>query len=184
MNEGADRQIILIGYRCTGKTAIGKKLAVRLGLPFIDTDALVEEENGLTIREMVAEKGWECFREKEREAIRSLAGRCQSVVATGGGVVLDERNAAFLKNAGVIIWLAAGEDTICRRMRRDAATLAQRPPLSSGDLQTEIAATLAERTPFYRRLADFTVVTDAAGLEECAQRIEEFLTEHGLIRPL
>ena len=179
MCEGPDRKIILIGYRCTGKTAIGKKLAVRLGLPFIDTDALVEAEARLTIREMIAEKGWANFREKEREAIRSLAVLAKSVVATGGGAVMDESNAALLKQEGVLIWLVAGEETILQRMRGDAVTFDQRPPLFSGDMGKEIAVNLAMRTPLYRRLADFTVATDVAGIDECVHNIECLLTKQG-----
>lgn len=179
MSEGPDRKIILIGYRCTGKTVIGKKLAARLGIPFIDTDALVEEKAGLTIREMITEKGWDFFRKKEREAIQGLTARAKSVVATGGGAVLDEGNTVLLKQEGVLIWLVAGEETILQRMRGDAVTLDQRPPLSSYDLRKEIAATLAMRTPVYRRLADFTIDTGATGIEECVYKIEQLLTGQG-----
>ncbi len=184
MAEGHDRKIILIGYRCTGKTSIGKKLAARMGLSFIDTDALVEEKSGLTIREMITEKGWDFFREKEREAIQGLTVLGKSVIATGGGAVLDERNAAILKQEGVLIWLVAGEETILQRMRGDTVTLDQRPPLSSDNLSKEIAATLAERTPLYRRLADFTVDTDVAGIEECIHNIAHLLTKQALSRSL
>ena len=68
MPEGSERKIVLIGYRCTGKTSLGKRLALRLGLPFIDTDTLGEQRAGKTIREIVAESGWAFFREREREA--------------------------------------------------------------------------------------------------------------------
>lgn len=177
MAEGKERKIILIGYRCTGKTAIGKKLAAGLGLPFVDTDALVEEKNGLTIREMIAAKGWDFFREKEREAIQGLTALAKSVVATGGGVVLDERNAALLQKEGVLIWLVAGEETIYQRMCGDDVTLNRRPPLTNDDLRKEIAATLAVRTPLYRRLADITVDTEAAGIEESVHIIKQSLTK-------
>ncbi len=179
MAEGFERKIVLIGYRCTGKTSLGKRLALRLGLPFIDTDALVEEKAGKTIREIIAESGWAFFREREREAIRGLSALRRSVIATGGGAVLDEENAALLKKEGVLIWLVADEETILRRMRRDAATGGQRPPLSSDDLRKEITDTLALRTPIYKRLADLTVATDVAGIDECVANILQAVTNKG-----
>ncbi|MFZ3115478.1 MAG: shikimate kinase [Syntrophales bacterium] len=184
MAEGPERKIILIGYRCTGKTTIGKELADRLGLNFIDTDVLAEAKAGMTIQEMISKKGWDFFREKEREAIRTLNALGKSVVATGGGAILDESNAVFLKKEGVLIWLVAGEETILKRMRGDAVTFSQRPPLSSDELSNEIATTVAMRTPLYRRLADFTVNTDAAGIAECVHNIEQMLLEQGLVCPL
>lgn len=180
MLEEAERKIILIGYRCTGKTVIGRQLAARLGLPFIDTDALVEANAGQTIREMIAAKGWDVFRENEREAIQGLAALGKCVIATGGGAVLDERTAAFLKNEGVLIWLKAGEETIYQRLRDDAVTVDQRPALSSYGLRKEIAALLTAREPVYSRLADIAIDTDADGIEECVAKILNLLTEAGL----
>ncbi len=93
--------------------------------------------------------------------------------------MLDEGNAALLKKEGVLIWLVAGEETILKRMRRDAATAGQRPPLSSGDLRKEITDTLATRTPIYRRLADLTVATDMLGIDECVANILQALSNKG-----
>jgi len=165
----------LIGYRCSGKTSIGKGLAGRLGLPFVDTDELVEKRVGKTIREMVGASGWAFFRRQEREAIKSLAALDQSIIATGGGAVMAEDNAADLKQEGVLIWLVADEETVLKRMLADAATAEQRPSLSGADLKKEISETLALRTPVYRRLADYAVYTGRAGIEESVERIVEFL---------
>jgi shikimate kinase len=171
-------KIILIGYRCTGKTSIGQKLAERLGIAFIDTDRLIEAATGKTIKAMIESGGWSVFRQREKEAIRSLTSLGKSVIATGGGAVLDEGNAAILKKEGTLIWLVADAETIRRRMQADAATVAQRPPLSTDALQKEINDTLAARTPVYRRLADFSIDTAEAGIEESIGKILLILQDH------
>lgn len=172
-----DMKIILIGYRCTGKTTVGKGLAERLGIPFIDTDLLVEKATGKTIREMTEAKGWPFFREKEREAIKSLTSLGKSVIAPGGGAVMDAENAALLKKEGILIWLVADEKTILERMLADAASASQRPRFSSQELREEIRDSLSVRTPVYRRLADFSVDTDALSIDEIIDPICRFLAE-------
>jgi shikimate kinase len=164
-------KIILIGYRCTGKTSLGQRLAERLGIPFMDTDKLVEAATGKTISAMIEEGGWNFFRQREKEAIRNLTSLEKSVIATGGGAVLDEENAGILKKEGPLIWLVADEETILKRMLADAATAAQRPPLSTHDLQKEINDTLAVRTPVYRRLADFSIDTALTGIDDSVEKI-------------
>jgi len=173
-----DMKIILIGYRCTGKTTVGKGLAERLGIPFIDTDLLVEKATGKTIREMTEERGWPFFREKEREAIKSLTALGKSVIAPGGGAVMDAENAALLKKEGILIWLVADEKTILERMLADAASASQRPRFSGQELREEIRETLSVRTPVYSCLADFSVDTDILSIDEVIDRICRFLAEH------
>ncbi len=171
---GKRNKIILIGYRCTGKTSIGQRLARRLELPFLDTDLLVEKAVGKTIREMVAERGWAFFRTQERAAVKSLASLDACVVATGGGAVMDAENAAVLKE-GVVVWLQADAGTIRERMEADFATGERRPPLGDGDLRKEIADTLALRTPVYQRLADCEVDTGKMDIRESVEKIVRFL---------
>jgi len=175
--ELQNSNVILIGYRCTGKTSIGKVLAESLSLPFIDTDALVEKAIGTTIREMIEDRGWDFFRQQEKEAIGNLTGTGKSVIATGGGAVLDKDNAAFLKKHGFLIWLAADAKTIRERMLADPATVAQRPRFSREDLAVEVRSTLATREPVYRCLADLTIDTTAMAVEACADRIKAFLKQ-------
>jgi len=174
-----ESKIILIGYRCTGKTSIGKRLAGRLGVPFIDTDRLVEAATGKTIKALIEAYGWVFFREKEREAITTLTSLEKSVIATGGGAVMDKENAAILKKEGLVIWLVADEDTILERMLADAATAEQRPSFSTDDLGKETRDTLSIRTPVYSRLADFSVDTGLSGIDESVSKILHFLTELG-----
>ena len=174
-SEFQERRIILIGYRCTGKTTVGKRLAERLNLPFYDTDGFVEESAGKTIREMVAAGGWEFFRHQEQEAIRHLTARGKGVIATGGGAVLDPGNAALLKKTGIMVWLMADAETIRERMQADPVTAEQRPRFSAEDLAVEIGATLAVRTPLYRSLADLVIDTTVLDIEACVDRIVEYV---------
>ena len=112
--------IILMGYRCTGKTSAGRRLAERLGQPFYDTDALVEGQMQRTIPQIVAERGWQAFREAETAVIRDLSATDHSVIALGGGAVLDVRNVESLKRNGFFVWLSAEAETIAARMEKDA----------------------------------------------------------------
>jgi shikimate kinase len=170
-------KIILIGYRCTGKTSVGKRLAERLNLPFTDTDGLVEKAVGKTIREMIEDRGWEFFRQQEQEAIRSLTAWGKSVIATGGGAVMDRESAVFLKKEGILIWLVTDEKIIRERMLADPATAGQRPRFSPDELAVEISSTLAVRAPVYGRLADLVIDTTAMGTGACVDRIATFLND-------
>ena len=113
--------LILIGYRCTGKTTIGEILAEKLGWPLVDTDTLVQERAGRSIQEIVAEGGWPDFRRREREIIADVAARDRQVISAGGGAVLDEENARALRAGGRVVLLTASPETIwigCKRIRR------------------------------------------------------------------
>jgi shikimate kinase len=163
--------LYLIGYRCTGKTSVGKALARQLGWPFADTDRLIVERAGTRIADMVAEKGWPYFREQERLILAALSAREGQVVATGGGIVLDPRNIREMQGAGKIVWLTAGEQTIQTRMLADTATAGSRPSLTGQGLIDEIAAVLAERRPLYRKAADATIDTDGETITGVCERI-------------
>ncbi|MDI6777233.1 MAG: shikimate kinase [Syntrophales bacterium] len=167
--------VVLIGYRCTGKSSVGERLSQVLHLPFYDTDTLIEKLTGKTIQTMVSENGWEFFREKEREIIKSLATTEESVIATGGGAVMDQENVNILKKNGVLVWLAADVDTIIERMQADADSTKRRPPLSRDDFIQETINVLEERIPVYRRLADFSVDTAGEGIDEIVEQICRFL---------
>ncbi|MFZ4440176.1 MAG: shikimate kinase, partial [Syntrophales bacterium] len=155
--------IILMGYRCSGKTSTGRELAERLGFSFYDTDAMVERQSGLTIPEIVAEQGWDAFRQKERAVIRELSGTDRGVFALGGGAVLDSRNVDNLEENGVFVWLIATAETIAARMGKDEASGNERPSLTETSSIAEIEEVLAEREPLYRSLADLAVDTTEMG---------------------
>jgi shikimate kinase len=164
-------KIVLIGYRCTGKTSIGKRLAQALDLPFYDTDALIESSAGMAIKEMVDQKGWAYFRGQENKCIHRVGLMSDCVIATGGGAVMNDENAATLKEGGLFVWLTADIDTILERLARDQSTQQQRPPLSDRDTRRETETILNERMPVYRRLADITIDTVRLSVEGACKEI-------------
>jgi len=163
--------IVLIGYRGTGKSAAGRLLADRLGLAFYDTDELVEKRGGQTIRALVEEKGWEFFREQEKEVIRSLSGIDAAVIASGGGAVLDLDNVTLLKRNGCLIWLVADAQTVVARMQADTNNEQRRPSLTGSESADETLAVMAARAPFYREAADLYVDTSGKSLDEIVDEI-------------
>jgi shikimate kinase len=171
--------IVLIGYRGTGKSAVGKMLADKLRLPFYDTDELVERETGMSIRDMVAKKGWAYFRKRERGIIRKLARLQRGVIATGGGAVMDEGNCGILKKHGLLIWLRADVMTMVERMRNDAASEQRRPSFFDDDIFRETEDVLKERLPVYGRLSDFSLDTKGKNIDEVVNAVCEFLTMTG-----
>ncbi len=107
--------LVLIGYRAVGKTTVGTLVAKELGRPFVDLDAILEQEAGETIPELVRREGWPEFRRREKAIVQHYAARSGQIVATGGGVVLDPENTAHLKATGKLVWLKAAPATIKAR---------------------------------------------------------------------
>jgi len=163
--------IILMGYRGCGKTTVGRIVAEKLQRPFFDTDAMIQERAGKTIREIVADGGWDAFRALERSAVKALAGREGCVIALGGGAVLDQQNVKKLKRNGFFLWLTADGATITGRLRNDGASNAQRPSLSGMDTVAEIEILLREREPVYRLVTDRVIDTIGRSVDEVAAEI-------------
>jgi shikimate kinase len=164
-------RIVLIGYRCTGKTSVGKRLAARLCIPFYDTDDLIQRKAGKTVRELVDAEGWDAFRTRERAIIQQLSSSADVVIAAGGGAIMDAANRKALKEKGPCVWLRADVKTITKRMRNDRTSDAQRPPLSGDSLEQETAAILETRKPFYREMADCTIDTSGKEINVIADEI-------------
>lgn len=162
--------VVLIGYRACGKSTVGKLLAEKLKITFLDTDLLIEENLGLPIKEIVAGQGWEFFRAREKEVVQRIAQKNECVIATGGGVVLDGKNVDLLKKIGVVIWLNAPIGDIIARLKEDAQTDYLRPQFTDGNLIEETAMVLKQRIALYRKAADF--VLDTAG-KSALQVVEE-----------
>jgi shikimate kinase len=162
--------LILIGYRACGKTCVGKKVSGFLGLPFYDTDELIQRRTGKTVRQIVQEGGWPAFRKSEKAAIGGVALQDGVVIALGGGAVMEAGNVEALKGKGCFVWLRAEEETLRKRMRGDGASSEQRPPLTipgNGD-EKEL---LAKRSPVYRALADLIIDTTGRSIDEVAEEI-------------
>ncbi len=177
-------KIVLIGYRATGKTTVGKLLAQTLGLDFLDLDQYVESCAGKTISEIVTEGGWEAFRSLERQALKEMIGREQLVLALGGGAVMHEEELEALKQESLMVWLTASPETIAKRLMADQKTSSQRPSLTGGDPVSEIKEVLERRLPLYERFAHLVCVSEEKEPEEI---VEEILSQlklgEGLSRP-
>jgi len=172
-----DKNIILIGFRATGKTTIGKLLAKTLNKRFIDTDNLIERKVGKTISEIVAREGWPGFRKREKAVIRELAKEKNLVLALGGGAVLDKENVEYLKKNGFFVWLKANSKTILQRLKQDKKTTFQRPSLTGKPLEAEIKEVLKERIPVYQDVADKSIDTDKMCPKEIVRIILSWLKD-------
>lgn len=172
--------IFLTGYRCTGKTSVGRSLAAAIEWTFIDTDSELVKEQGLSISDIVSQHGWDAFRKMERDVIKRVCRLKDSVVATGGGVVLDKENVSQMKQNGMIVWLKATPGTISKRMLGDKRTRHFRPALTAKGLDEEIEETLTSRAPYYEKAMDFFVDTDNKGVEEVGRIILKRLKDFGV----
>jgi shikimate kinase len=177
---GAAAAVFLIGYRASGKTAVGKILSGRLGKTLYDTDAILESELSSTIARYFAEQGEAAFRVKESEVLESIIERIgageRPVVATGGGIVLAPGNVARMRRSGVVVWLVAAAATLRRRMGGDPETSRARPALRGASSIDEVEEVLNEREPLYRAAAHWSVPTDGLGPEEVAEKVLALLS--------
>lgn len=172
MSEGAGRpNIILVGYRGTGKTTVGQLLAARLGVPFRDADDYVEATAGQSIADIFASEGEVGFRDRESAALAALCAQDGCVIATGGGAILRESNRRLLRDRGYVAWLTATPETVWQRLVTDPLTAARRPNLTARGGLDEVRALLAAREELYRATADFAVASDTVSPEAVADAI-------------
>jgi shikimate kinase len=148
----APKTIALVGLMGVGKTSIGRRLAQRLGLPFIDADAEVETAAGTTIEEIFHRHGEAAFRDGERRVIARLLDQPNHVLATGGGAFMDPSTRALLKARSITVWLRADLEIMLSRVGRRN----NRPLLQAGDPRAVLQRLIAERYPSYAA-ADITV---------------------------
>jgi shikimate kinase len=165
------KNIILIGYRCTGKTSVGRKVAEKMELPFYDTDQMIADRIGKTIKAWVEEKGWASFRQEEKAVIKDLSSSAPGVISLGGGAVMDPENRERLRQMGLIVWLTADVGTIMTRMKSDPNNMDNRPPLSDNDWETEIKDLMIQRSPVYRQLADSSIETEGKTIEAVTEEL-------------
>ena len=160
--------IVLIGYRGAGKSAVGRRLAARLGRKLVSTDAEIVKRAHRAIPEIVAQEGWEYFRDLESDICRELANRDQLVIDTGGGAILRTQNVEVLKKNGTVFWLEASVGTITKRIGRDT----QRPSLTgTKSFVDEIQDVLQERTPKYQAAADHVIATDERSIDQLVEAV-------------
>ncbi|GAB1722517.1 MAG: AAA family ATPase [Nitrospira sp. CR1.1] len=160
--------VVLIGYRGTGKSTVGKILARKLGRTVVSTDAEIVKRANLSVPEIVKQFGWDHFRDLESAVCRDFAARDQLIIDTGGGAILRPENVEVLQKTGTLVWLTATVDTITRRIGGDT----QRPSLTGTKSFTEeIRDVLTERTPKYQAAATHVVSTDGVSTAAVAERI-------------
>ncbi len=164
------RSIVLVGMMGVGKSTIGRRLATRLKLPFVDADTEIEAAAGMTIPEIFEHHGEPHFRDGEARVIARLLESGPMVLATGGGAFMREETRTRIAAKAISIWLRADHDVIMRRVRRRA----DRPLLQTADPEGTVARLLAEREPVYAD-ADLTIASRDVPhdkiVEECIEAL-------------
>jgi len=165
------KTVVLVGMMGAGKTAVGRALASRLGVPFLDSDAEIEKAANMSIAEIFARDGEPFFRRKEAQVIERLLDEERGILSTGGGAYLAEGNRAVISDKGVAVWLDADLDILWSRVKHKDT----RPLLRTPDPKATLTEIFEARVPVYR-LADLSVRADSGySIEEMADRVVEAL---------
>ncbi|XXJ20167.1 shikimate kinase AroL [Desulfovibrio caledoniensis] len=166
--------IFLIGPRACGKTSVGRALAKRLGMEFVDTDHAFVQAVGMDIASFVDANGWDAFRDEEAATLAREAKPGGRVIGCGGGIVLRESNRAVLAR-GVTLYLKAGVEELVRRLKADPLE-AQRPSLTGKSLADEVREVLKARAPLYEACADHIIegASLAATVERALEAVKTF----------
>ncbi|MGI6265270.1 MAG: shikimate kinase [Acutalibacteraceae bacterium] len=151
------RNVVLCGFMGCGKSTVGRLLAEKTGRSFVDMDAYIEKEAGMTVAAIFERYGEADFRRREREACAALAGQDGLVIAAGGGALTFPENAAALRKTGDIVLMRVTPETVLRRLEGDTT----RPLLARPDKEAAVRELMAKRQPLYRQAAAFSV--DANG---------------------
>ena len=170
--------IFLIGARASGKSTLGSLLAEALQLAFADTDRHIRAASGLEVDALVARSGWPAFRVRESAALRECA-RPHTVVATGGGMVLDPGNREFMRTTGTVLFLDVPAQLLASRLAGDPRTV-QRPSLTGLPPAEEIARVLAERISLYRATAHH-IINAARPVSELVRDLSKRISQSGSI---
>lgn len=171
--------IVLIGYRCSGKTSVGKIIAEKMNRIFVDTDKMIEEKTGSSIEEIVSREGWEYFRDIEKVVVEEVSSKNNLVIATGGGIVMKEDNMENLKEKGFIVWLKGDADILSERMEKDHGKGIRRPSLTGENPAAEIRRVLEIRDTLYEKAGDFIVDTNRISFQEVAELIIKEILKTG-----
>lgn len=174
--------LVLIGYRGTGKSTVAQQLGLRLGWDWVDADVELEFRAGKSIATIFAEQGETAFRDLETQVIADLSHRDRIVLAAGGGAILRPENRRALRSAGKVVWLTATVETILGRVQGDQTTAGRRPNLTTQGGEAEVRHLLAVREPLYRATADICVATDDRSPTEIAEEILDQLGD--TLRPV
>lgn len=168
-----DRPVVLVGLMGAGKTAVGRRLAARLGLHFADADHEIEAAAGRSVAAIFAELGEPAFRDGERRVIARLLDGGPSVIATGGGAFIDPQTRAAVKERALSVWLRADTDLLVKRTARSQ----RRPLLNRGDPHKILTELAAVRNPIYAE-ADLVVDSVDVSPERMVDRVLATISAH------
>ena len=166
--------IILIGPMGSGKTSTGRMLAKEMGYAFADTDEEVTKRTGVSIAYIFDVEGEEGFRKRECLALKECLKDNNTVVSTGGGIVLPKENRDLLQVRGMVVYL---QTSIRTQVKRTASTN-NRPLLQNKDPEETLEKLMLTRAPLYEEIADITIMTDNKSLQEMSKEIQRAINEH------
>ncbi|MDF2543648.1 MAG: Shikimate kinase [Herbinix sp.] len=162
--------IILIGFMGSGKTSVGQVLAHRLSYRFMDTDQVLEKQAGDTINHIFQVHGEEYFRDLETRLLQEYRQKLQNtILSTGGGLILREQNSILLKEIGYVVYLKASKETTLKRLKGDT----KRPLLAGEDLDKKVDRLLTARMPIYEKASQKIVITDNKAIDDIVYEIME-----------
>ncbi len=170
MND--NKNVIICGFMGTGKSVVGKSVSTTLGFDFVDTDSLIENRCEKTIAEIFREDGEEYFRDLEKKIIIHLPER-KTVIAAGGGMIVDGENYRRLSGLGLMILLTASVETICRRIGNDNS----RPLLSGENLNDKVQELLSQRQPVYDMIGN-RINTDRMNVSGVCEAVVKIYMEN------
>ena len=154
----------------TGKSAVGRNLARKLHRRFVDLDALIEKAEGRKVREIFAEKGESYFRRLEKQMLAQILSEPGQIIATGGGIILDEDNLTLLRQKSLLIGLTASTDVLVGRVGRNS----KRPLLKGGDVRARIEELLQQRQSRYAQ-ADVSIDTSGLTINQVVEKILDII---------
>ena len=166
--------IILIGSMGSGKTSTGRMLAKEMGYVFADTDEEVTKRTGVSIAYIFDVEGEEGFRKRECLALKECLNDNNTVLSTGGGIVLSKENRDLLQDRGTVVYL---QTSIRSQVKRTASTN-NRPLLQNKDPEETLEKLMLTRAPLYEEIADITIMTDNKSLQEMSKEIQRAINEH------
>ncbi len=168
-----NKNIYLIGYRCTGKTTTGRELAAMSDFLFLDIDEEIRTKMSMSIASIVENFGWEKFREIEQQILFKTDKLNPHIIATGGGIITLDENVRFMKKNGIVVWLKAPVNIITHRMIKDPETSDLRPSLTGKTVEDETLSVLNKRIPIYKNACDFEFDTSQLSPLEIAENIKQ-----------
>ena len=167
------RSIVLVGLMGAGKICIGKRLAARIDVPFVDADSEIEQAAGLSVAEIFAKYGEPYFRDGERRVMARLLQGSPCIISAGGGAFMDDETRALIKTSGVSVWLRADLETLVARTKGRT----HRPLLNTGDPREKLAELMRIRQPVYAE-ADITVDTGIDNPNVTCARVLDALEDY------